>query len=66
LFEALARGVAEDIPLLKFLAGMPPPKRQPNLLFAAVRHVAGVQQDWVAFRRAMFTRWSEIQAVMLK
>jgi hypothetical protein len=65
LYEALARGVAEDAVLLKLLAGMPPPKRQPNLLFAAVRHVAGVPQDWPAFRRAMIARWSEIEAVML-
>jgi hypothetical protein len=65
LYEVFARGVAEDAALLKLLAGMPWPKRQPNLLFAAVRHVAGVQQDWPAFRRVMITRWDEIQAVML-
>jgi hypothetical protein len=65
LYEALARGVAEDADLLKLLAGMPPPKRQPNLLLAAVRHVAGVPQDWTAFRYATLTHWSEIHAVML-
>ena len=65
LYEALARGVAEDADLLKLLAEMPPPKRQPNLLFAAVRHIAGVPQDWTAFRDAMLTQWSEIAAVML-
>jgi hypothetical protein len=64
-YEVFARGVAEDAVLLKLLAGMPSDKRQPNLLFAAVRHVAGVQQDWPAFRRVMVTRWGEIQAVML-
>lgn len=43
---------------------MPPGKRQPNLLFAAVRHVAGVAPDWPAFLRVVLTRWSEIQAIM--
>lgn len=65
LYEALARGVAEDAPLLKLIAGMPPLKRQPNLLFAAVRHITGVPQDWPSFRRVMLARWGEIQAVML-
>lgn len=65
LYEALARGVAENAQLLKLLAGMPPPKRQPNLLFAAVRHIAGVQEDWPSFHCVMLTRWGEIQAVML-
>jgi len=65
LYESLARGVAEDADLLQLLAGMPSPKRQPNLLFAAVRHIAGVPRDWTAFRYAMLTHWSEIQAVML-
>jgi Uncharacterized protein conserved in bacteria (DUF2332) len=65
LYQVFARGVAEDTALLKFLARMPSPKRQPNLLFAAVRHVAGVHQDWPAFRHVIFTRWGEIQAVLL-
>jgi hypothetical protein len=61
----LARGVAENASLLKLLAGIPPPKRQPNLLFAAVRHIAGVPQDCLSFRRVMLARWGEIRAVML-
>jgi hypothetical protein len=65
LYEAFAGGVAEDAVLLRLLADMPPPKRQPNLLLAAVRHIAGVPQDWLEFRRTMLTRWSEIQTVML-
>jgi hypothetical protein len=65
LYEALARGVAGDTDLLKLLAGIPAPKRQPNLLFAAVRHIAGVPRDWPAFRSAMLTHWSKIQTVML-
>ncbi len=64
LYEALARGVAENAQLLELLAAMPPPKRQPNLLFAAVRRIAGIAEDWPSFRRTMLTRWDEIQAVL--
>jgi hypothetical protein len=65
LYEALARGVAESASLLQRLAGMPLTKRQPNLLLAAARHVAGVTQDWPSFCRVILARWDEIQAVML-
>ncbi len=64
LYEALARGVAENASLLKLLAEMPLTKRQPNLLFAAARHVAGVTQDWPSFCSVMLARWDEIQAIM--
>ncbi len=64
LYEALARGVAENASLLKLLAGMPLAKRQPNLLFAAVRHVAGVTQDWPSFCSVTLARWDEIRAIM--
>jgi hypothetical protein len=65
LYEAFALGVAEDPGLLTRLAELPPVKRQPNLLLAAVRHVAGVPPSWADFRAAMLTHWGEIQAVML-
>lgn len=65
LYEALARGVATDDELLGRLAALPRPKRQPNLLFAAVRHVAGLAPDWAAFRRAALGRWAEVRAVVL-
>jgi len=42
-----------------------PPKRQPNLLLAAARHVAGVARDWPTFRETVLARWTEIRAVML-
>ena len=40
LYEAFALGVAADAFALEFLAALPDEKRQPNLLFAALRHVA--------------------------
>ncbi|MEU4232533.1 DUF2332 family protein [Nonomuraea sp. NPDC026600] len=35
LYEQLALGVADDRDLIGLLSGLPPAKRQPNLLFAA-------------------------------
>ncbi len=40
-YEALAESVADDSALVSFIASLPPPKRQPNLLFAAVRYLLG-------------------------
>jgi hypothetical protein len=42
LYSALAAAVAEDDVLLDFLLALPEPKRQPNLLFAAVAFLHGV------------------------
>lgn len=40
-YEALARSVADDLSVLRFLGALPPLKRQPNLLFGAARAVLG-------------------------
>ena len=40
-YEALAESVAGDAALVSFIASLPPPKRQPNLLFAAARYLLG-------------------------
>ncbi len=45
LYEAMALHVADSEPLLRFLATLPQPKQQPNLLFAAVRHLYGTPRD---------------------
>lgn len=45
LYEELARGVAESDALLRFVASLPGRKRQPNLVFAAVRHLYGTPVD---------------------
>jgi len=37
LYETLANQVGTDPDILLFLQGLPPQKRQPNLLFAAAR-----------------------------
>jgi hypothetical protein len=45
LYEEMARGVAASQPLLRFISTLPEAKQQPNLVFAAVRHLHGTPQD---------------------
>jgi hypothetical protein len=66
LYEELALGVAGDRLALEFLAELPDAKQQPNLLFAAFRHVCGTPRDWEGFRRSLATCPNEIREVMLK
>ena len=40
-YEVLAESVAGDAALVRFIASLPPDKRQPNLLFAAARYLLG-------------------------
>jgi hypothetical protein len=65
LYEQLANGVAGDPELLAFLADLPAEKRQPNLLLAAVRYLAGVQPGYAAFRAVVLDRRAEVAATML-
>jgi hypothetical protein len=54
LYAELAHAVAADEGMLRFLAGLPNPKRQPNLLFGAVQYLYGTPtgpaqlRAWVA------------------
>lgn len=65
LYEALAYGVADDPEVLGFLLRLPEEKQQPNLLFAAVRHVFGVPADWPHFRRILLADPGAVRSVML-
>jgi hypothetical protein len=65
LYAELANGVAGDPELLAFLEGLPPEKRQPNLLFAAVRYLTGLQPGYGAFRIAVLDHCDEVAAIML-
>jgi hypothetical protein len=65
LYEDLARGVASEPAALSFLADLPPPKQQPNLLFAAVKYLYGTPSDWRHFERLLNKHWDEIKALMM-
>ncbi len=64
LYEAIARGVAADSDIIYFLLTLPPEKRQPNLLLAAVRHLSGTPEDWAGFRRALLASRDSIGRLM--
>ncbi len=64
-YETICNGVADDAGLLARLDGLPVPKRQPNLLLAAVRFLGGPVSTWVGFRAFALERWAEVSATML-
>ncbi|MBM2616650.1 DUF2332 domain-containing protein [Actinoplanes sp. LDG1-06] len=60
-YERLAREVAGDDELLALLDRVPPPKRQPNLLFGVVRLLDGPVGDYKAFRTFVIDRWAAVE-----
>jgi hypothetical protein len=64
-YEKLCLGVAGDATLLARLAELPPPKRQPNLLLAAVRYLFGPVGSYPAFRDFVLSRWSGVATTIL-
>lgn len=64
-YERLALGVAEDAEVLGFLERLPTDKRQPNLLFAAARHLMQAVPDLDGLRRLVASRPEDLTAVML-
>ena len=65
LYAAFARAVAGDAAVLDFLAALPPARRQPNLLLAAVRLLHGVMPDAAAFLSAVLAAPETLRAEML-
>ncbi len=64
-YERLALAVAEDPELLERLAALPAPKRQPNLLFGAVRFLGGPVDDPADFHRWTLHHWDRVCVTML-
>lgn len=65
LYEQLALHVAKSTGILAFLAGMPRHKQQPNLLFAAVRLVAGTPASAGDFEELVNKHSDAVAAVMM-
>lgn len=65
LYASLARAVAADRELLAFLGGLPPPKRQPNLLFAAARLLHGTPTTARQTREWFLSDPDRLRATML-
>ncbi|TVT35303.1 DUF2332 domain-containing protein [Amycolatopsis rhizosphaerae] len=64
LYQRLAEGVAADPELIALLDTLPPPKRQPNLLLAAVRSRHGVARDYAQFREWVLDDPERVLAVV--
>jgi len=64
-YDLLATLVADDDTILRFLGTMPPPKRQPNLLFAAARYLLGTPPDITTLRALVSENPAELAQVML-
>ena len=66
LYAEFALGVSGDAAVLSFLRNLPAPKRQPNLLFAAVKYLTGVLPDYRSFRQFITEHRSALRALMLE
>ena len=56
--------IATDSDLLGVIDQLPPIKRQPNLLFAAVRFLGGAIADFELFKCWTLGNWEDVSAVM--
>lgn len=65
LYEHICLQIAEDSELIDFLLTLPPPKRQPNLLLAAVRYMAKEALGWPDFKRFVLSNVTDVRALML-
>lgn len=65
-YERLCLGVADGPDVLALLDTLPPPKRQPNLLLAAVRFLDGPVDSYPTFRAFVLARWDQLSATMLQ
>ncbi len=65
LYEQWALHVANSLDALAFLQGLPVDKQQPNLLFAAFRHIVGVPTSPAEFDAGLAQHDAAIRALML-
>lgn len=65
IYERLAKRVAEDPDVLALLGELPDPKRQPNLLFAAVAFINGALPDYGEFHGWLLDHRDAVVDVML-
>jgi hypothetical protein len=68
-FERWAAGVAQDPEVLALLSGLPVPKRQPNLVFAAARwHGAATPSDpdYADLRTVLLQDWPAVRETILE
>lgn len=62
IYERLSLALSADETILALLGTVPPPKRQPNLLFGVVRLLDGPVDDPAAFHTFTTENWPTIEA----
>jgi hypothetical protein len=65
VYSELAAAVAGDQDVLRFLAALPPGKRSPTLLFAALRFLGGVPADGATLHDRVSSDAERLSATML-
>ena len=65
-YERLAQDIAASADVLRFLMGLPPPRRQPNLLLGAATLIAGRPPDIASLTDMVASRADELRATMLR
>ncbi|GLW09226.1 hypothetical protein Misp01_43550 [Microtetraspora sp. NBRC 13810] len=65
VYEKLAADIAADPGLIALIDGLPPVKRQPNLLLAAARFLGGPVEDSGAFRDWAAAHWTGLAGTIL-
>jgi hypothetical protein len=65
-YEAWSAAVAADRALLSQLATLPGPKRQPNLVFAALRWHGARPGDAASLREGLLGSWSEVSRTIMQ
>lgn len=65
-YEKLALRIADDEELLALIDQLPHEKRQPNLLFAAVRFLTGPTGEYEAFHAWVNSHWQRVRSTMIK
>jgi hypothetical protein len=65
-YDSLALAIADDGVILGFLASLPVPKRQPNLLFAGARYLLDAVPEVTDLRRLVVDRHDRLVEVMLE
>lgn len=64
LYARWAAGVADSPEVLARISGLPEPKRQPNLVFAAARFLGSGDVEFDSARNFMLERWTDLEAVV--
>ncbi|OQM82669.1 DUF2332 domain-containing protein [Rhodococcus sp. 66b] len=61
IYEEWGTGVSEDPAVLALIDRLPEPRRQPNLIFGACRHLGAPVAPYALFRRWLSDNWSEVE-----